>query len=102
MRLILMFLLLTGPANAAGRTWTNDECSVAVISENDAFTYIPDTGKVGQTVCTIYDWPVSNPVAVLKCADGTMPKMELIGDDQLKFDGHLLTVDPTNMNEGCD
>lgn len=92
-------LLLAQPALA--KMWADSACHIAVSTEGErGFTVVRTDGSY-RAVCEISHWPIKNPVAVMKCDDGSEPEMELIGEEQMKFAGHMLTL-VTDQNGLCD
>lgn len=92
-------LLLAQPALA--KVWADPACHIAVSTEGErGFTFVKTDGSY-RAVCVVAHWPIKNPVAVMKCDDGSEPEMELVDENHMKFAGHTLTL-VTNQNGLCD
>jgi hypothetical protein len=96
MKLLLALALLATPATA--KTWFNDDCSLNVTSGPGGFAYeqtdaFAEAGGLA-TVCHVESWPVSSAVATMKCDNGSTPKMEIISDEAISFDGQTFSTKP--------
>lgn len=98
-RIALALILAATPIAASAKTWADDGCSIAVVSKDHKFVVVRD----GQpdVACTVESWPIDQTEATLTCDNGAKPKMTLISDDEMLFDGWHLRV-PTDSNDICD
>lgn len=84
---------------ASAKSWSDLSCSTALVSEDDAFTYVRD-GK-DDVRCTIASWPISSAEASMQCDDGTAPKLSIPSDGRIIFDGIELQ-EVTDSGPLCD
>lgn len=92
MKLALALAATIIAAPAVAKTWADQSCSVAFVSENDTFSIVRD-GNEGVS-CNIEAWPVGQAEAAMECSDGTSPTLVLASDDRIVVDGiemHLVT-----------
>ena len=85
------------------KVWADDACAIVVKSEEDGFRVTRDTseGPV-EAVCRIESWPISSPIAVLACDDGSKPEVQFVeGGDTMAFEDMILRV-PTDENGVCE
>lgn len=76
--------MLLAATSATAKTWVDQTCSKVLISTNDHF-YLFEDGRL--TSCDVQNWPISTPTAQMRCADSTAPKMTLVDDKSLVWDG---------------
>ena len=97
--LLIAAALATSPATA--KQWADDACFVVVTSETDAFQVYFDDGRP-ETLCTVADWPITSPIAVLSCDNGWKPEMQLADNGNvMALEDYILRV-PTDQNGICD
>lgn len=101
MKWILVAAALAAPSTATAKTWADDACYLWVKSKEDRTGFIIGKGEAEITTCRIAHWPIKNPVAVLKCEDGSEPHMELPDDETMILDGVSYRV-PSSSNGICD
>lgn len=86
-----------GIAPAAAKTWWNPEGMIKLESVDGRFEYMGHDMRV-PIVCTIYDWPISNPVATLTCDDGERRNLQIIDDRTIFFDGMVMSENPEALD----
>lgn len=101
MKWVLLAVALIAPTAATAKTWADDACYLWVKSKDDKSGYIIGKGDKAVTTCVIAHWPIKNPVAILKCEDGSEPTMELPDDDTMILAGVQYRV-PSDSNGVCD
>lgn len=90
---LLALALLTTVAQA--KTWVNDDCSLAVTSDAEGFHYettITNRTQEFDTLCTVGSWPISSAAAAMTCDNGSAPKLSIISDDEINFDGKTFST----------
>lgn len=102
--LILAAALIATPASA--KTWFNEDCTLGLQSGEGGFEIMFNPGvdmpDKRETVCKVAHWPIQNPVAILKCDNGSEPEMQLI-DSDVRLDGVMLYSNDTGrFDEVCD
>lgn len=101
MKWILVIAALSMPTVATAKTWADDACYLWVKSKEDKSGFIVGKGEEQGVSCRIAHWPIKNPVAILKCDDGSEPTMELPDDETMLLDGVVYRV-PSSENGVCD
>ena len=97
---LLAVALIATPASA--KIWADDACFLIVESVEGGFTVRREGVKPTEAHCKIESWPISSPIAVLSCDDGTKPEMQLVdGGSTMAFENAILRV-PTDDNGVCD
>lgn len=88
--------------SSATKIWADDACALVVESVEGGFTVYRDSNPPQTAFCEIESWPISSPIAILACDDGSKPEMQLVaGGDTMAFEDMILRV-PTDENGVCD
>lgn len=87
----LAAVMLAQPASAGEMTWVAADCGQFVMQKDGNFT-MKSTGasKVVAPSCKVDYWPISTPVAEMKCSDGKYLYMQLYEDGSIKYDNVML------------
>lgn len=100
MRALLIAAALLAALPAHAKTWSDEGCSFAVQSAGDGFRVFSDGNA--DYFCKVEDWPISSPIAVLSCDNGSKPEMQLADNGNVMvFEDRTLYV-PTDENGICD
>lgn len=98
MRALTTFIVILASAFAAApamaKTWADQSCSIAFVSQNDTFSIIKDGEE--PVFCEIANWPTGSKEATMKCADGSSPKLSIVDRDGVSLDSvelYLVTDD---------
>lgn len=90
-------LIVFTPFPAFAKTWWTDDGMLRLETVNDRFEYMGHDMRV-PIICTISDWPISNPIATLDCDDGEKRNLQIIDDHTIFFDGMVMSENPEALD----
>ncbi|MBO6901369.1 MAG: hypothetical protein JJ864_08485 [Rhizobiaceae bacterium] len=73
---------------AAAKTWVDEACVYLLVSGEEAAPFLFQTTDGRTSVgCRVDQWPTDSAEATMACDNGAAPKMTLISDSEVEFDG---------------